>query len=112
MQIELLKVPDCPGADIAYNRLRDVLDQLGVGDTIRTIEIATDEQARRLCFPGSPTLRINGRDVDPYIDRTAEYAVACRLYTSGGLADNAPSVTAIRRSVTDALKCSHSKGDA
>lgn len=111
MQVELLKIPDCPGADIAYARLREILDHLGVGDTIRTIEIATEEEARRLRFPGSPTLRIDGHDVDPSGDRIAQYAVACRLYGSRGSADNAPSAAAIRRSVDDALERSRRAGD-
>jgi hypothetical protein len=112
MQVELLKIPDCPGADIAYDRLRQVLDGLGVGETIRTIEIATEEQARRLRFPGSPTLRIDGCDVEPAADRIGQYAVACRLYGSGGSADNAPSAAAIRRSVNTALERSRGAGDA
>lgn len=104
MQVELLKIPDCPGADIAYDRLREVLDGLGVSETIRTVEIATEEQARRFRFPGSPTLRINGHDIEPAADRVAQHAVACRLYGSGGSAVNAPSAAAIRRSVNDALE--------
>ena len=112
MQVELLKILDCRGADIAYDRLREVLDRLGVGETIQTIEIATEEQAQRLRFPGSPTLRIDGRDVEPAADRVAQYAVACRLYGSGGSADNAPSAAAIRRSVYDALERSRRAGDA
>lgn len=112
MQVELLKIPDCPGADIAYDRLRAVLDGLGASETIRTVEITTEEQARRLRFPGSPTLRIDGRDVEPADDRIARYAVACRLYGSGGSADNAPSAAAIRRAVYDALERSHKAGDA
>jgi hypothetical protein len=112
MRIELLKVPDCPGADVACDRLRAVLDGLGVGETIRTIEIATEEQARRLRFPGSPTLRIDGRDVEPAADSIAQHAIACRLYASGGSVDSAPSVAAIRRSVNDALERPRRAGHA
>jgi hypothetical protein len=104
MKIELLKIPGCSGADVGHDRLRKVLDALGISETIRTIEIATEEQAVQFHFLGSPTLRINGRDVDSPANRTARYAVACRLYRSAGLADNAPSVAAIRRSVNDAVE--------
>jgi hypothetical protein len=104
MQVELLKIPDCPGADIAYDRLREVLDGLGVGEAIRTIEIATEERARQLRFPGSPTLRIDGRDVEPSAERIGQYALACRLYESRGTVDNAPSTLTIRRSVKAALE--------
>jgi hypothetical protein len=112
VKIELFKIPGCSGADIAYDRLRDVLDKLGICETIRTIEIATEEQARRLRFPGSPTLRVDGVDVDPSDDRSARYAVACRLYKGSGSSDNAPSVAAIGRSLDDAVERSRRVGDA
>jgi hypothetical protein len=112
MKIELFKIPDCPGADIAYDRLREVLDKLGICETIRTIEIATEEQARRFRFPGSPTLRVDGVDVGPTDYRFARYAVACRLYKDSGSSENAPSAAAIRRSLNDAVERSRRAGDA
>jgi hypothetical protein len=104
MRIELLKIPGCSGADVADGRLREILNELGIAETIRTTEIAGEEQAQRLRFPGSPTLRIDGRDVDPSADRTAQYAVACRLYRGSSAADNAPSAGAIRRAIHDAVE--------
>jgi hypothetical protein len=99
MLIELLKIRGCPGADVAYDRLCEVLHGLGVEETIRTIEIATEEQAQQLRFIGSPTLRVDGRDVEGSPDPTAQYALTCRLYRSGGSVQNAPSSAAIRRAV-------------
>ena len=44
------------------------------------------DEAARLRFPGSPTVRVNARDVDPaYLD-PGDYTPRCRLYwTAEGL---------------------------
>jgi hypothetical protein len=42
-------------------------------------EIRTHEEAGELAFPGSPTIRIDGRDVDP-AGAGAPPALSCRVY--------------------------------
>jgi hypothetical protein len=40
----------------------------------------------RLRFLGSPTVRVDGRDVEPGADERDEFALACRVYrTQDGL---------------------------
>jgi hypothetical protein len=52
-------------------------------------------------FLGSPTIRIDGRDVEPGADERFGYAISCRMYrTSVGLAGQ-PNEQWLR----DALKC-------
>jgi len=41
---------------------------------------ASHDPAERARFPGSPTVRVDGRDVEPGSEPPAEYAPACRLY--------------------------------
>jgi len=47
---------------------------------IRTVLIPDQAAADRARFLGSPTVRVAGRDVEPGVERSAEYTVECRLY--------------------------------
>jgi hypothetical protein len=42
--------------------------------------IGTADAAQRERFLGSPTVRINGRDVEPEAERRTDYGLKCRLY--------------------------------
>ena len=83
MKIELLMFDDCPNHHAASDLLREVLDELDVDDPIENIEVADPETGERLRFPGSPTIRINGMDVDPEYEDTGDYALRCRVYLTG-----------------------------
>ncbi len=84
MRAELLTVAGCPNAAVAYERLRTALDEVGVSAAIETIEIDTPERARQLRFIGSPTIRIEGLDVEPAARRRHDYGLSCRVYQSDG----------------------------
>ncbi|MCX4474698.1 DUF2703 domain-containing protein [Micromonospora sp. NBC_01655] len=86
MNIELFYFAGCPNWHLAQERLREALTVVGRLDLqvgLRPVE--TDEQARKLGFPGSPTIRINGRDPFPTADDVG--SLSCRVYsTPEGLA--------------------------
>lgn len=54
--------------------------KLGIELTVRTVEVSTPEAAEMLCFLGSPSIRIDGRDVEPGADERGGFALACRIY--------------------------------
>jgi hypothetical protein len=78
--IELLYVDDCPNHQLFLPHLRRLLDAVGIDSEVQLIEVSDDAAARRLRFLGSPTLRINGEDVDPTARHRQDYALQCRLY--------------------------------
>jgi hypothetical protein len=51
---------------------------------INQIEVHDAEAAAPLRFLGSPTIRVDGHDVEPGADDRTEYVFACRLYRSEG----------------------------
>ena len=66
--------------------LREVLDELAPGTSIEDIDATMPMTAQRHRFPGSPTIRIDGRDVDPSFQDPGDYTPRCRLYwTTEGL---------------------------
>jgi hypothetical protein len=79
MRIELLYWEGCPSYPEAKTMLEDVLKRRGLNAPIEMREVRTDEQAEALRFPGSPTIRVDGRDVDP-AGADARPALTCRIY--------------------------------
>jgi hypothetical protein len=66
--------------------LIEALGELAPGTTIDDIDATDPAVALLHRFPGSPTIRINGADVDPAFRDPGDYTPRCRLYrTSGGL---------------------------
>ena len=75
MRIEILTSPGCGARDETEAKIRALSEGLGVQADINVIEVATDEMAQELKFPGSPTVRINGRDLEPNIAAQAQFSL-------------------------------------
>ena len=78
--IEVLYVEHCPCVSAAQSLVRRVCAELGFDAEIRTVLIPDQAAAEQARFPGSPTVRVAGRDVEPGVERSAEYTLECRLY--------------------------------
>lgn len=86
MKVELLWFSDCPNHEAAETMLREVMAQYGVNDPVERVEVEDEATGEEVKFPGSPTIRINGVDVEPGFESPDEYAPRCRVYfTSEGL---------------------------
>ena len=82
MKIEILYFDGCPTYKVAEKTLREVLAQEGIEAEVELVAVNTDEEAQRLRFPGSPTIRVEGADLFPVPDREAGYALGCRMYAT------------------------------
>lgn len=84
--VELLWFDGCPNHDSARRLLREVIAEVAPGTRIRDIDASDPAVAERLRFPGSPTIRVNGRDVDPAFRDPGDYTPRCRVFhTPDGL---------------------------
>ena len=101
MVVEMLHTKDCPNAIEFLPRLRTLVADAGLIEPIQVRKIDDAEQAKREQFLGSPTVRVNGRDVDPGAGRREDYGLSCRLYAGpDGLRGTPPDewvLTALRR---------------
>ena len=101
MRIEVLYVAGCPSHPAALKLVRDVLSAEGVSAEIREVLIADDHMATELAFLGSPTIRVNGRDVAVESSGAKAFALSCRLYT-GSTEVGLPPVELVRQAVIEA----------
>ena len=100
-KIVFLYSDDCPSHDEALSRLRKVMEQEGVAGEIEIVNIRTDEEAVCHRFRGSPTILINGQDIDP--SSTERFGLACRAYRlEDGRISPLPSEAMIRKALRGA----------
>jgi hypothetical protein len=78
-RIELYYWEGCPSHPEALALLEAVLADHGIEREIELHEVHSDDEAAELRFPGSPTIRFDGHDVDP-AGAEARPALTCRIY--------------------------------
>ena len=75
----------------------------GISTTVEIIEVRTAEEAEQFKFIGSPTILVNGRDIDP--SPKPQYALTCRGYRlEDGRISPLPTEAMIRRALREAKK--------
>lgn len=96
MKIEFLYFDGCPNHETALTNLKEVLSEAGIKDEIRIINIEQPEDATKHRFLGSPSIRINGQDLEIAEDESTEYSMRCRRYKNGDMMEGFPSNELIR----------------
>ena len=89
VEITVLAVADCPHVALARERIASALERLGRPAHTSEQVVASDEDAARLGFRGSPTILIDGTDPFPAHGNSA---LACRLYPTEHGMQGAPTV--------------------
>ena len=98
--IELFYWEGCPSYPEALLLLERVLAERGIGVEVEMREVRTDEEAQELRFPGSPTIRVDGRDIDP-AGAESRPSLTCRIYW---LPDGRVSPIQSREQLEEALR--------
>ena len=84
MNIDIFYFDGCPNHASTVRAVSDVLHDLGIDAVVREIEVKSAEDASRLRFFGSPTVQIEGEDIDPAVHGRADYSYSCRMYGRSG----------------------------
>jgi len=100
MRVEVLYFDGCPTYQAAEKILRRLLAQEGAEAEVELVAVNTDEEARRLRFPGSPTIRVDGEDLFPVPER-AGYALGCRMYATPEGLKGSPTPEMVRASLAE-----------
>lgn len=78
--VEFLWFAGCPGHVPARALLDEVIAEVAPGTPVESIDASDPGVASAHRFAGSPTIRVDGRDVDPAYQDAGDYAPRCRLY--------------------------------
>ena len=80
VRVEVLHVHGCPHYAAVLALVERVRAELGIDTELRSTLVGDHQAAERVGFPGSPTVRVDGRDVDPAAAAIRVSSLACRLY--------------------------------
>ena len=106
MKLELLHIADCPNTNATRRLLNETLRELGLAEEIREIEVSDSLQAEALSFPGSPTIRVDGVDVEAGLPRNSN-GLSCRIY----IIDGKPQAAPTREMIRTAIRSAQSRAD-
>jgi hypothetical protein len=101
MTVEVLYFQGCPGYAPAMEAIQQVLSEEGLSIEVMPVEVPDEKTARSVSFPGSPTVRINGKDIEPPSPFTI-YGLSCRIYVEDGVPQRVPSQRLIRAAIRQA----------
>jgi hypothetical protein len=102
-RVELLFWDGCPSYPDALEELRAAMADLGLDpDTVLVREVDTDQRAERELFVGSPTIRVDGEDIEPPGDEPT--GLTCRVYRlRDGRFSPTPDPATVRAALSNAL---------
>lgn len=100
MDVELLVIPNCPGAGEARELLRTALDDVGLAETpFCVVVIDRDETARARGFAGSPAFLVDG--VELFASAEVGGSKACQVYSTPDGPRNVPALRDLRRALKE-----------
>lgn len=85
MRIEILYFDGCPNHAPTMELVREVVADLGITAAVEGVELRDAADAERHRFLGSPTVRVNGMDIEPAARDRNDYAYGCRMYGHSGV---------------------------
>ncbi len=96
MKVDLLYFDGCPHWRTAAERLATLRSELGF--ELDQVLVTTPEEASRLAFTGSPTIKVDG--VDPFASSGDQIGFACRTYETPAGRAGSPTVEQLRRAIS------------
>jgi hypothetical protein len=103
VRVEVFYMADCPSHPEAVKLIRDILAAEDITAEIHEVLVRDELMANKLRFLGSPTIRINGRDVAGELQRSENFALTCRLYAGSKLV-GLPPREIVHRAVVEARR--------
>ena len=82
MEIELLVFEGCPNQEPTERLLRQTISELKISTEVKVVTVNDNDEAIVKRFLGSPSIRIDGRDIEIEEGKGTQYAMRCRVYST------------------------------
>ncbi len=96
MKVEVLYFDGCPNHEATVERVREALRTEGLSAEIAEVKVQDAAVAQSLQFLGSPSVRIEGLDIEPTARSSRDFGLMCRTYTERGTRVGVPPLDLIR----------------
>ena len=100
--IRVLYFEGCPNWEAALAAAR----RAAGGHPVETVAVSSRDEAVRLRFLGSPTVQVDGVDVERAARDRTDFGISCRLYVAG----DAPSAEMIAAALADQSQTALARG--
>jgi hypothetical protein len=101
-RVEILYFEGCPNHEAVRALVERVAAELRVEPAINVVEVPDAEAAVRHRFLGSPTVRVEGRDIEPGAEERGDFGFSCRVYRTGRGVFGQPDTRWIREALSEA----------
>jgi copper chaperone CopZ len=98
MKVQVLFFEGCPNHQPTVQLAREVVAELGLDAQVEEVEVRTSEDVKRLRFLGSPTVLVDGMDIEPSARGRTDFGFCCRTFAGSGMPPRALLAEALRRS--------------
>jgi hypothetical protein len=102
MKVEIFYFSGCSNHVPAVDRVLEVLAQEGTPAEMVEVEVKDAATAQEVGFLGSPSIRVDGQDVEPAVRAAHAFGMMCRIYIDGGRRAGVPPPEWIRAAVREA----------
>ena len=79
-RVEFLWFAGCPNHEAARMLLAEVIAAIAPATLVEDVDATDPGTAAAHRFPGSPTIRVDGRDIDPRFQDPGDYTPRCRVF--------------------------------
>ena len=101
MTVEVFYIDSCPNHQPTVDRVNEVLEEMGLTADVMDIRVADSGSAVATRFLGSPTVHVNGIDVEPSARTANQFGVMCRTYLDESQRQGVPSTELIRQALLE-----------
>ena len=102
MRVEVLYIDGCPNRQRTVERVKALLKELHSFAELIEVPVTDFGSALDNRLLGSPTVRVNGVDVEPSARNSTQFGLACRTYLDGRQREVIPSRKLIREAILEA----------
>jgi hypothetical protein len=99
--VEFLYFSSCPGYKQALVNLKAALRESEISADLTLINVTSEAQAAKVGFQGSPSIRVNGKDLD---GRNEGHSYGCRIYKVGGKLAPTPTTEFIKARLRELMR--------
>lgn len=102
MKIEVLFFSGCPSYEPTLELLNKILDEEGINLPIENINVNSKDLVQKHRFLGSPSIRVDGQDIEEEARSSNDFGQKCRIYNQDGVPSGIPSKILIKKAILEA----------
>jgi hypothetical protein len=103
-RVEILYFEGCPHHEEARVLVERVAAALQLRPIIALVEVTDPDSAVALRFLGSPSVRVDGLDIEPGAEERRDFGFSCRIYRGERGVSEQPDESWVREALTEAAK--------